>query len=237
MPGTENIVSCVTHQLSQIKMWLAFKCYTESFLAEHLNKEKKIHLLKGKYFCGTFGTFPCSSGRLRCNTGLLLLAALRGCFSTQREKLVMPAPSLTMFLTLQLSTWTQQEWTTLEFETVRIPQSSELRHAGLSLMFWGPQVPSCSLRNLKILVFAVSQVSVIIAGRILNEQLTTHIRSQCQAASTPQMMPSSSSTKRKCLEKCLCCVRLLSVMPSVHRGSIKQSSRFSTRCSGITSNS
>lgn len=46
MPGTENIVSCVTHQLSQIKMWLAFKCYTESFLAEHLNKEKKNPFVK-----------------------------------------------------------------------------------------------------------------------------------------------------------------------------------------------
>lgn len=60
----------------------------------------------------------------------------------------MSAPSMTSFLTLQVSTWTQQEWITLQFETAQISQSPKLKHLGLSLMFGGPEVLGCSLRNM-----------------------------------------------------------------------------------------
>lgn len=60
----------------------------------------------------------------------------------------MSAPSMTSFLTLQVSTWTQQEWITLQFETAQISQSPKLKHLGLSLMFGEPEVLGCSLRNM-----------------------------------------------------------------------------------------
>lgn len=49
----------------------------------------------------------------------------------------------------------------------------------------------------KMLVFEVSQISVITVERILNEQLTTHIRSKHQAVSLPQTVLSSYSREEK----------------------------------------